>query len=230
MKTAVVTGASSGIGLEISKVLVNQKYKVYGFGMDFSKSEYTSELFIPVPCDITNIPDLLNKVKEIRLRETVSALVNNAGVGYFGSHEEQNSRKIHEMVMTNLEVPMILTQVLLRDMKKNAGTIINISSVTAQKSNTHGCAYGATKAGLSSFSKSLFDEVRKYGVKVVTIHPDMTQSNFYRNADFQEGEKEEAYLLPKDVAQAVDMILSQRGGVVISEITLQPQLHQIRRK
>ena len=53
---------------------------------------------------------------------------------------------------------MIITNLLLRDLKKNKGTIINISSITAEKTNPHGCAYGATKAGLTSFSHSLFEE------------------------------------------------------------------------
>ena len=129
-----------------------------------------------------------------------------------------------------LEAPMILTQQLLRHLKKNAGYIINISSVTATQSNPHGCAYGATKAGLASFSHSLFDEARKYGVKVVTIFPDMTQTNLYRNADSQEGDETESYLLPEDVAATVEWILGQREGVIITDITLKPQIHRIKRK
>ena len=230
MKAAIITGASSGIGLEISKVLVKNQYKVFGFGRDFSGMDFKAENFIPVNCDVMNTSYLCNKIKKIRKEEEIHVLVNNAGVGYFGPHEEQNTKKIQEMVTVNLEVPMILTQILLRDLKKNSGYVINISSVTAKKTNTHGCAYGATKAGLTSFSQSLFDEVRKYGVKVTAIHPDMTKSNFYRNADFCEGEKEDTYLLAKEVAATIDMILNQREGSVISEITLQPQRHQIAKK
>ena len=134
------------------------------------------------------------------------------------------------MVRTNLEAPMILTCQLLRTLKKNRGYVINISSVTASGSNPHGCAYGATKAGLSSFSRSLFDEARKYGVKVVTISPDMTQTNLYRNADFREGDEAGSYLLPEEIAGAVEYILSQREGLVVSDITLKPQIHRITRK
>ncbi len=125
---------------------------------------------------------------------------------------------------------MILTQQLLRHLKKNAGYVINISSVTATQTNPHGCAYGATKAGLASFSHSLFDEARKYGVKVVTIFPDITQTNLYRNADFQEGDVLESYLLPEDIAEAIEWILRQRKGVIVTEITLKPQIHRIKKK
>ena len=81
-----------------------------------------------------------------------------------------------------------------------------------------------------SFSRSLFDEARKYGVRVVTISPDMTRTNLYRNADFQEGEEEESYLMPGEVADAGAYVLGQREGLVVTDITLQPQIHRIRRK
>lgn len=123
-----------------------------------------------------------------------------------------------------------MTQQLLRHLKKNAGYVINISSVTATQTNPHGCAYGATKAGLASFSHSLFDEARKYGVKVVTIFPDITQTNLYRNADFQEGDVLESYLLPEDIAEAIEWILRQRKGVIVTEITLKPQIHRIKKR
>lgn len=160
----------------------------------------------------------------------MTILVNNAGTAYYGLHEELNPKKIQQMVRTNLEVPMILTCLLLRELKKNKGYVINISSVTAGSSNPHGCAYGATKAGLSSFSRSLFDEARKYGVKVVTISPDMTQTNLYRNANFKESDDIQSYLMPQEVAKAVEFVLSQRDGLVISDITLKPQIHRIGRK
>lgn len=105
---------------------------------------------------------------------------------------------------------MIITNLLLRDLKKNKGTIINISSITAGKANPHGCAYGATKAGLTSFSHSLFEEARKYGVRVVNLEPDMTDTKLYRNADFTVDENEAARLQPVEVADAVIYVLEQR--------------------
>ena len=236
IKGAVVTGASSGIGLAVSQSLCRLGYEVYGIGRNFEKgevhkaSEEMGEHFHKIVCDVLDTNKLCSTIKEISRECGIELLVNNAGVGYYGLHEELSPSKIQQMVRTNLEVPMILTQQLLRTLKKNSGTIINISSVTAKQSNPHGCAYGATKAGLSSFCSSLFDEARKYGLKVVTIQPDMAKTNLYRNADFCEGEEEKSYLLPQDVAEAVEYILRQRNGVVISEVTLNPQLHRIRKK
>ncbi|MCI5641347.1 MAG: SDR family oxidoreductase, partial [Lachnospiraceae bacterium] len=157
-------------------------------------------------------------------------LVNNAGVGYYGLHEELNAAKIKQMVRTNLELPLILSNLLLRDLKKSKGYLLQISSVTALKNSPHGCAYGATKAGLTAFSRSLFEEARKYGVKVTVIHPDMTQTNLYRNADFTAAEDLQASLCPEDVAGAVRSVLTARDGMVIPELTLSPQLHRISKK
>lgn len=226
---AIVTGASSGIGLEISKVLCRLGYEVFGIGRNFD-TEFTENSFHPIICDILDTEKLCDTVKKITANNCVTLLVNNAGTAYYGLHEELNVKKIQQMVRTNLEAPMILTCQLLRELKKNKGYIINISSVTANASNPHGCAYGATKAGLSSFSHSLFDEARKYGVKVATISPDMTKTNLYRNANFREGDEAESYLLPEEIAKAVEYVLSQRDGLVVSDITLKPQLHRITRK
>ena len=230
-KTAIVTGASSGIGYAVSKTLSALGYELYGFGRNFKNTDWnTMDNAHPIVCDILDTDRLCAELKQITAQNQVHVLVNNAGVGYYGLHEELNPDKIKKLVRTNLEAPMILTQQLLRPLKKTAGYIINISSVTAGQSNPHGCAYGATKAGLASFSHSLFDEARKYGVKVVTISPDMTQTNLYCNADFREGDETESYLLPDDVGKAVEWILSQREGVIVTNITLKPQIHRIKRK
>ena len=226
---AIVTGASSGIGLEISKTLCRLGYEVFGIGRKFDV-EFTDHQFHKIICDILDTEKLCDTVKNIASRNHITVLINNAGIAYYGLHEELNAKKIQQMVRTNLEAPMILTNLLLRELKKNKGYVINISSVTANGTNPHGCAYGATKAGLSSFSHSLFDEARKYGIKVVTISPDMTKTNLYRNADFKEGDESESYLIPEEVASAVEYVLSQREGLVISDITLKPQVHRIKRK
>ena len=226
---ALVTGASSGIGLAISKMLIGRGIHVYGIGRNFKETP-ASPLFTPIICDMLKTHELTETIKKLKKEVSFSIVVHNAGVGYFGPHEELNPSKLHEMTTINLEVPMLITNLLLRDMKAVHGTFIFISSVTALKSNTHGCAYGATKAGLTSFAKSLFDEVRKYNVKVVTIHPDMTKSDFYRNANFEASDDDFASLVPEDISDVVDAIISSRNGLVIREITLTPQYHRIERK
>ena len=248
-EAAIVTGASSGIGREISRMLCEMGYEVFGIGRRFQGMDTEEErldgsytdnglvdasgfagVFHPIVCDLLDTQALACLVKKLRAEQEISILINNAGIGYYGLHEELAVQNLQAMVRTNLEVPMVLVNLLLRDLKKRKGYIINVASVTAGQSNPHGCAYGATKAGLASFSKSLFDEARKYGIKVATIQPDMTKTDLYRNADFCEGEEEESYLLPKEVAEAVRYVLSGREGMVVTELTLRPQLHRIRKK
>ena len=132
-KAAIVTGASSGIGFEISKTLCRLGYEVFGIGRDF-RMQTKEQGFHAVVCDLLDTGELLYAVKEIAAQYEISVLVNNAGVAYYGLHEELSPDKIQQMVRTNLEIPMVLTQQLLRKLKKNRGYVINIASVTAQNS------------------------------------------------------------------------------------------------
>ncbi|MCC8097628.1 MAG: SDR family oxidoreductase [Eubacterium sp.] len=225
MNKAIVTGATSGIGLEICKGLLERVWFVYGIGRDF-KNAPESESFCPVPLELKDTAALTKKIKEIR--QGVSLLINNAGVGYFDLHEELSPEKIHEIIAVNLEVPMIITGLMLRELKKKGGRIINISSFSAKHSSPHGAAYGASKAGLTHFSESIFDEARKYGIIVSTVHPDITATDFYDNANFTYEEGEDFSLSPKDAAEAVFTIIS--ADYPIRDISLMPQKHRIRYK
>ena len=152
-KAAIVTGASSGIGKAIAEMLVSLGYEVFGFGREFT----TEVSFHPVVCDLLDTEELERHIKQIRKQYEIYILINNAGIGYYGLHEELNAAKIKQMVRTNLELPLLLSNLLLRDLKRSKGYLLQISSVTALKNTPLGCAYGATKAGLTAFSRSLFD-------------------------------------------------------------------------
>jgi short-subunit dehydrogenase len=231
MKTAVLTGASRGIGLALAKRLLSLGYKVYGLSRSWKDTNFSHENFIPVQCDVQDVNKLTEVIKSIEKEEPeINLLVNNAGVGYFGPHEQMPVKGIQTMVRTNLEAPLILCRLLLRALKKSQGTIITISSVTAKKVSTHGCAYAASKAGLSHFFNSLFEEIRKYGVKVTTIHPDMTKTSFYNNLDFTYEDEEDAVLLTDQIADAVEYVLSSGNNMVVNDITLRPQKNRIKRK
>lgn len=234
MKSAIVTGASSGIGKAITLQLIELGYAVTGLARRFDTMHLpaaAAAAFTPLVCDVTDVQALQHAVQQIKQQhESIDVLINNAGVGWFGPHETLQPENIAAMVATNLQAPLILSSQLLRELRPARGWIINISSITATKSSTHGCAYAAAKAGLSHFGRSLFDEVRKSGVRVVTVHPDMTQTNFYAQADFQESPEPDAHLKPEDVAETIRFILSQRDGAVITELMLQPQKHRIQRK
>ena len=230
MNIAVVTGASSGIGKSIACRLADRGYEVCGFGRTFPENMLDRPHVHAVVCDLRDSRKMLAEIDRIRREGDIELLVLCAGCAYYGLHEELNPEKIEEMVSVNLTSPMILTQHLLRDLKKAQGTVVLMSSVTAELPSPHGCAYAATKAGLSSFGQSLFDEARRYGVKVITVQPDMTATRLYRNADFTVDDDPQAYLMPEDIASAVLYALDQKECFVMREITLRPQLHRIQKK
>ena len=227
-KLALVTGASGGIGRAIAEKLSEMGYFVYGIGRDFK--EEGSCPFLPVRLDLRDRKASEEFFRKLKSEGKLSVLVHSAGVAYYGFHESLNAEKITEMAEVNFTIPLSITQYFLRDLKEEKGHIFFLSSVTALHENGYGAAYGATKAGLLSFARSLFSENRKSGLKVHSILPDMTDSHLYRNADFTVGENAESYLLPSDVASAVEMMLRQRAGVVLEEVHLRPQVFQITRR
>ena len=227
---ALVTGASSGIGEAVAKRLLEADYEVYGIGRDFSRSTLTEHaLFHPLILDLLDTKELFHAADALP-KERLKVLVNNAGCAYYGTHETISPEAVQTMMRVNLEVPVLLSGRLLRTLRDNHGAVINIASVTALGTSPHAAAYGASKAGLLHFSRTLFEEQRKHGLRVSVILPDMTDTALYRNADFGPDLSEGAFLSPEDTADAVMAVLSAREGTVLSEIVLRPQLHRIRRK
>ncbi len=231
-KVAVVTGATSGIGLEISIMLLEMGYRIFGIGRNFPKTGIRHEAFVPVVCDLSDPAKVTESATRIRseCREPVSLLVNNAGIGAFGPHEAIGVEKIHEMLAVNLEAPLLLTRLFMADLKRSKGFIINMASVTALKPSPMGSAYSATKAGLLHFSRGLFEETRKSGVRVVSICPDMTKTGFFRDSNIDVADDPSAYLTPGCVAGAIKTVLEQPENAVMTEIVLRPQRHRIKRK
>ena len=226
LKTAVVTGASSGIGLAIAEMLTEEGYKVYGIGRIFPDGCDFFEKRISLDLRDTDI--LLEKISGIK---KVDLLVNAAGSAYYGLAEFNTPDQIKEMCRTDLEAPMILISALLPKLKDSKGMIINIASVTSTRINTHGAAYGALKAGLRSYGRSLYEEVRKTGVRVVTVCPDLTAgTKLYRNANFKPSEEDGCYLVPGDTAECVRDIINMREGAVVTEVEVRPQFNRIEKK
>ena len=226
LKTAIVTGASSGIGYAISEMLSKEGYKVYGIGRVFNGDVSFFEERISM--DIRDTETLLAKLSTIK---EVDVLDNAAGSAYYGLVEFMTPEQISEMCRTDLEAPMIITSALLPKIKDKKGYIINIASVTSTRINTHGACYGALKAGLRSFGRSLFEEARKHGVKVVTVCPDLTRgTKLYRNADFEPSDDDGCFLIPEDTAECVKNILAMRDGAAVTEIEVRPQLNRVEKK
>lgn len=225
MKNCIVTGASSGIGRACSIMLLHAGYTVYGVARDFSRCGIEHGSFLQCTCDLADNKDLEDTAVDIRCRtgRELYLLLNCAGTGTFAPHEEISPDHIRRMVKLNLEVPLVLTSLFLRDVKNTKGFVINISSITAMQPGPRGCAYAATKAGLLHFSRSLFEETRRAGVRVVCIMPDITRTPFFDGLGFGPADDSHSFIEPECVARAVREIITQREGTVITELVIRPR-------
>jgi short-subunit dehydrogenase len=210
-KTAIVTGYSSGIGKSICTKLEQNNYKI-----------------IHLKTRLEDIANLEKEVKAIVKSTDIDLLVNCAGFGIFMPHEEINIKKIKNMIDVNLTAPIVLTNLLLRSLKKTKGSIINISSIEATRHSKFSALYTATKSGLRDFSLALFEEVRKSGVTITTINPDMTNTNFFDDLNFEPSSKPNCALNPDKIAKTVIDILNFDG--VVTDITIRSKQFGINKK
>jgi len=211
IKKAIVTGYSSGIGLAICKELEQNNFNI-----------------IKLISRLEDLKSLEKEVKDILKDNDIDLLVNCAGVGIFQPHEEISIIKIKELIDINLTAPIVLSNLCLRSLKKTFGHIINITSVEATKHSKFSALYTATKSGLRDFGLTLFEELRKSGVGVTSINPDLTNTNFFDNLQFEPTTKEDTYLVPNTIAKAVIDILNTNG--VVTDLTIRPQKFDIKKK
>jgi len=217
LKKTIVTGASSGIGKEISLRLLKLGFEVIGVSRRVPEIE--NENFTHIEADLSDEKST-TKLCNFLKKEKIYMLVNCAGFGRFEPHEELKYKTITEMTFLNLTAPMLLTNSVLRELKNNDGYLININSIEAIRASKFAGVYSASKAGLKAFGDSLFEETRKSGLSITNINPDMTQSGFYDELRFETSKKDDEKLLCSDIADAVEHILSMRKDAVVSEYTI----------
>ena len=218
IKTALVTGSSSGIGKAIYENLKENGFKVYGLSRKDSE----------ITCDLQDSVTLERKVKELLKKSDIDLLINCAGVGVFEPLEEISAKKIEELIAVNLKAPILLCNLCLRSLKRRKGHIINISSIEATKHSKFSALYTATKSGLRDFSLSLFEEVRKSGVRVTSINPDITKTAFFDNLKFEPSDEKESYIDPKEIAEEVLKII--QSPFVTTDITIRAQKFAIKKR
>ena len=219
MRTAIVTGASSGIGKAITLKLLQLNYKVIGISRTIEEKLFNHTNFIAMQVDLTDTKELLTVCEKLK-KESIFMLVNSAGIGKFEPHEELSFETITEMSFLNLTAPMLLTNAVLRELKKNSGYLININSIEAIRASKFAGVYSATKAGLKAFSDALFEETRRSELSITNINPDMTETPFYDTLRFETTTKEDEKLFASDIADAVEHILTMRKGAVVSDYTI----------
>lgn len=212
MATALITGASNGIGLELAKVhaskggdlvlvarnkskldelkveLENQyKVKVYTIGKDLSVNNSAQEVY----------------EETTKQNIQIDYLMNNAGFGDFGMFVETDWSKELQMINLNITTLTQFTKLYLQDMvKRRSGKIMNVASTAAFQPGPMMAVYFATKAYVLSFSEAVDNEVKDKGVTITALCPGATESGFQAAAAMEESNLVKGKKLPtsKEVA------------------------------
>jgi short-subunit dehydrogenase len=188
-KTALITGASSGIGEAFAQVLAARGMNLVLVARSEEKlrimaRELSQQYGIRadvVPADLS-CEDAAQEVyrRTQALGVAFDLLVNNAGFATYGHFETRSSEREHEEIMLNITALVDLTHAFVPAMvERKEGGVINVSSIAAFQPMPYQAVYGASKAFVLSFNMALWAEYRKQGVRVVALCPGPTATNFF---------------------------------------------------
>ena len=222
MKTVLLTGPARGIGLGISKKLVNEGYCVVGVGRkltpDFEKlikGKFPGKAeFIKYDLEkLEGIPDLINEIT--KKYKSIYGLVNNAGIAFDGVLATMHATEISKTLLINLESAIVLTKYASRSMLINSvGRIVNISSIIATTGFNGLSVYAASKGGIEGFTRSLSRELGRSNITVNCVAPgyietDMTSGMKGDKIDTIKRRSPLGLAHVEDVAGAVSYLLSK---------------------
>ncbi len=163
-KTAIVTGASYGLGEEMSRQLVKMGYKVYGASR--SKPKFSDKNFIWIQADLTR-DDNINKIPSHVSEDTIDVLINNAGTDFPQKALEYTDADFERMFILNFKVYAKLTKLLFS--KLSGGLLLNISSLSDRYPDQEFGLYCASKAAVNIFFEAMAAE--EPSVKIINILP-----------------------------------------------------------
>lgn len=177
---ALVTGASSGIGLVTAKALVNAGYRVFGTSR---KSVADTQGITMLICDVRDEASVQALIAEIiRQAGRIDLVVNNAGIGLLGGAEESSMAQAQRLFDVNVfGVARVVNAVLPIMRNQRSGRIINMSSILGIIPSPYNAFYASTKHALEGYSESLDHEVRAFGIRVVLVQPGVTRTSFEEN-------------------------------------------------
>jgi NAD(P)-dependent dehydrogenase (short-subunit alcohol dehydrogenase family) len=225
---AIVTGGAKGFGAGIADALVASGYEVFITGRDeqaLARRESTK--IHPLVADATSPTDWDRVFSTVLSRfGKVDVLVNDAGGGVrITELENQTDEDITEAISLNLTAAIYGCRRAAPIMRKQkSGIIINISSVCSRHSWPGWGVYGAAKAGLENFSRSLYLELRPHGVRVTTVVPSWGATGFNASAqipDFDQ-EKQSKCIFPSDLGKLVSDICALPERLWLQEVILWP--------
>ncbi|CAJ0868326.1 3-oxoacyl-[acyl-carrier protein] reductase [freshwater sediment metagenome] len=224
MRQVIVTGGSRGLGLAIVRRSLEDGFRVVAVARKESDElralmAVSGEALSFAPFDLAQveaIPEFVLGLK--RSHGAPYALINNAGLGTEGLLATMHNSQIEMLIRVNVTVPVILTKYVVRNMMAaGEGRIVNVSSIIASTGYNGLSVYGATKAALVGFTKSLAREVGRMGITVNAVAPGFIETEMTAALGAQERAKIAGrsalrrLAAPEDVANAVSYLLDSRA-------------------
>lgn len=217
VKTAFVTGCSSGIGLRTCLALAQDGYAVYGSMRDTARDGPLREAASKAGVDVTVVPLDLSREESIaeaagRVLEMsggVDVLVNNAGYGHFGTAEETPVDDFRAQFEVNLFGMVSLTQKMLPSMRaKKSGRIINMGSVAGRMGLPGSPAYISSKFALEGLTECLRYELEPFGIQATIIEPGVVKTPFFSSMKITEPKEPEYQKMMNHIMSGLQMMVS----------------------
>jgi len=214
-KHALITGATSGIGYELSKLFAKDGYNLVLVGRNEDTLKQTAkEMLAESPTIHTHLivadlfePNGAQKVydKTQELGITINVLVNDAGQGEWGRFAKTDLQREINLVQLNIISLMSLTKFYVKDMiDRGEGKILQLASSVSKAPSPYLSVYAATKAFVLSFTEALAEELKETGVSITALQPDATDTDFFHKAKAENTVtyKERDLYSPEEVAKA----------------------------
>ena len=235
MRNVIVTGGSRGLGLGIAKRLTGAGYRAIAVArketpqltsaMEEADRDNPGSLRF-VPFDLAEIEDIPTLVKTLRKEfGPVYGLVNNAAVGFDGVLALMHNSQIEQLVRVNTLSPIVLTKYAVRAMMADGGgRIVNIASIIGFTGYSGLSVYGATKASIIGFTRSLAREVGRMGVNVNAVAPGFVDTEMTQGLEStqrqQIARRSALHRLPDvaDVANAVEFLLGDKANSITGTV------------
>jgi len=220
----VITGGTSGLGLELVKKFIDKGYYVCNLSRNKDKLELLDKQYLNHQGFVGNIVDeefVKRSVNEIGGLGNIKILINNAASAVFKSPTEYVKSDVDKS-LESLEGMILCTTEILNIKKESDLKIVNIMSSAALKGKKEEAVYCATKWGQRGYTESLKVAYKRTSVKVIGVYPGGMNTNFWNdNRNYVSQEKQNTFMNPKDVAEIIVNNVLCKENLVVSDILIE---------